>query len=1028
MQQVAQVIGANKFRGLAVASAVFVFGLMFAVPVFAATTTSRPVSVGNYDQWSLGAGLNKVGAVTSSDSESSYIYETNNGDDQTFVVANAGLPAGSVINSVTLNVVARESSGEPKIKLRMERAVGDTSDGSDLHLTGSYATYSRTRTTNPFTGSAWTLAEVNAWTVRFGVDKDNESGTIRVTQIYVVVDYTIPDTTAPTLTLVTAVPNSTNDTTPDFTFTSSEAGKIIYTGDCSSVSTSTVAGNKTITFNTLSAGTHSNCSIQVADASANTSTALIVPAFVVDTTKPVINSHDSVSAEATGPGTTTPVFYTLPTATDNIDLSVIVTCSPASGTLFAMGATNVTCNAADLAGNSATPTVFSVVVQDTTAPVIAPHGDVIAEAADASGVVVVYSAPGTTDAVSGASTATCLPASGSLFPLTTTTVVCNAADGVGNISVSTTFNVVVRDTTVPVITLISGPISLNVGDTYVEFGATASDTVDGDVTANIVINSSSLNTSVPGPYSVTYNVVDAHGNSAAQVARVVTVSDVTAPVIHTISDVTLEALGELGAAFDYGVIMATDDVDGDIIATCSHSTSSPFAIGTSTSGVTPVTCTATDSTGNIGVGLAFTVTVQDTTAPVIVVTPVSPVEATSSLGAVATYTVSATDIVNGGISSRVVCYPASDSMFPLGETTVVCTVSDSHGNSATGTAVIVVHDTTDPQVTAPANQTFEATGFLTYPTLVQATATDEVDPSPVITSTPSGFPLGTLIVSWTATDASGNVGFGASNVTIVDTTVPVITIVGDTTIHLNVGQTYTEQGATVTDNSGGELSVTIGGDVVNTAVAGTYHVTYDAVDSSGNHAAQQIRTVIISTPPSEGGNGGGGSGVTYVAPTPPSFGDNPITVGAGLGNTSTVQLTFDVQNASWVAISESPDFSGTSWFPYTTNTIFTLSASNTAHKLYIKFRRVNGGETKVQEVNVLLNSPSTLIQAVLGVKVTRLNELANKLKFGNRGAEVRELQTLLKEAGYFPARQTATGYYGPITRASVQKYLAAIKK
>jgi len=53
----------------------------------------------------------------------------------------------------------------------------------------------------------------------------------------------------------------------------------------------------------------------------------------------------------------------------------------------------------------------------------------------------------------------------------------------------------------------------------------------------------------------------------------------------------------------------------------------------------------------------------------------------------------------------------------------------------------------------------------------------------------------------------------------VDTQVPVITLNGASTLTLTVGDTYTEQGATVTDNKDTGLSVIIGGDSVDTNTA-----------------------------------------------------------------------------------------------------------------------------------------------------------------------------------------------------------------
>ena len=64
---------------------------------------------------------------------------------------------------------------------------------------------------------------------------------------------------------VTAVTTPTIDTTPNYTFSSTKAGTITYGGSCSSSTTVAVTGNNTITLNTLSDGTYSDCTITVTD-------------------------------------------------------------------------------------------------------------------------------------------------------------------------------------------------------------------------------------------------------------------------------------------------------------------------------------------------------------------------------------------------------------------------------------------------------------------------------------------------------------------------------------------------------------------------------------------------------------------------------------------------------------------------------------------------------------------------------------------------------------------------------------------
>jgi len=75
---------------------------------------------------------------------------------------------------------------------------------------------------------------------------------------------------------------TTSDSTPDYTFASTIAGTITYGGSCSSTTTSASVGNNTITFNTLSNGTYSNCTIKVTDSSGNESNTITISAFTVN--------------------------------------------------------------------------------------------------------------------------------------------------------------------------------------------------------------------------------------------------------------------------------------------------------------------------------------------------------------------------------------------------------------------------------------------------------------------------------------------------------------------------------------------------------------------------------------------------------------------------------------------------------------------------------------------------------------------------------------------------------------------------
>lgn len=89
------------------------------------------------------------------------------------------------------------------------------------------------------------------------------------------------DKDAPVLLEVTPVPSPTTDTTPNYTFSSSESWSIIYSGSCSSVTTGAKSWDNTVTFNELELWTYSDCVIVVVDEVWNRSEPLQVSQFVI---------------------------------------------------------------------------------------------------------------------------------------------------------------------------------------------------------------------------------------------------------------------------------------------------------------------------------------------------------------------------------------------------------------------------------------------------------------------------------------------------------------------------------------------------------------------------------------------------------------------------------------------------------------------------------------------------------------------------------------------------------------------------
>ena len=172
---------------------------------------------------------------------------------------------------------------------------------------------------------------------------------------------------------------------------------------------------------------------------------------------------------------------------------------------------------------------------------------------------------------------------------------------------------IIYDTTQPTAVL-QGETSIRVpqGTPYSDPGATATDNMDGDITARIVVTSN-VNTAVSGSYSVAYSVTDSAGNASTTVSRdvVVYAVDTTRPVIVLTGSpsVTVEVLKPYA---DAGAT-ATDDVDGDITSRIVTVNS----VNSSKIGDYAVTYDVADSAGNAAIQVIRNVKVVDTTAPVI---------------------------------------------------------------------------------------------------------------------------------------------------------------------------------------------------------------------------------------------------------------------------------------------------------------------------------------------------------------------------------------------------------------------------
>lgn len=181
------------------------------------------------------------------------------------------------------------------------------------------------------------------------------------------------------------------------------------------------------------------------------------------------------------------------------------------------------------------------------------------------------------------------------------------------------------------------------------------------------------------------------------------------------------------------------------------------------------------------------------------------------------------------------------------------TTTDQRGFNADGLRDVGAYEAQIPVITAPADVITEATGSVTNtPALGFASASD-VDSDDLTLSVTNdaavNYTLGVHTVTWTVTDNHGHQSTDTQSVTIQDTTAPVLSLLGTSPVSLNVGDSYSDAGATATDLVDDDAMLTaniVVNNSVNTNVAGSYTVSYNVTDNAGNVAAEISRVVNVN--------------------------------------------------------------------------------------------------------------------------------------------------------------------------------------
>ncbi|PHK04884.1 hypothetical protein VF10_38045, partial [Nostoc linckia z13] len=334
------------------------------------------------------------------------------------------------------------------------------------------------------------------------------------------------------------------------------------------------------------------------------------------------------------------------------------------------------------------------------------------------------------------------------------------------------------------------------------------------------------------------------GNTAMD-TQTVTVQDNQSPVITAPADVTAPL--NPGTCEASGINLGTPVV----LDNCVDVTITNNAPAIYTAGITQITWTATDGSGNTSTAIQ-TVTVQDNELPVITAPTSITVPATIGLCHAIGVNLG-TPVFSDNCAGAIISNNAP-SVFPIGVTTVTWTVTDGAGNSATATQTVTVQDTQVPSISAPVNVYISTDADSCTATGVNLGTPVVYDNCPnftVYNNAPAAFPLGSTIVIWTVTDAGGLTNIAYQVVNVQDHVAPVVTAPAPVTVPADTGSctaTNVNLGmATFFENC---TNATITNNAPATFPVGVTTVTWSATDEEDNvGTATQTVTVIDNQPP-----------------------------------------------------------------------------------------------------------------------------------------------------------------------------------
>jgi uncharacterized repeat protein (TIGR01451 family) len=551
------------------------------------------------------------------------------------------------------------------------------------------------------------------------------------------------------------------------------------------------------------------------------------------------------------------VTYTTPTASggcadpDTGEIPPVV-CSPPSGSDFPIGASSVVCS------TGSTNCSFTITVNETRGPVtptiVCPSDVTAYESSPGSGSARVnFPAPTTTG---NCVSVVCNPQSGDLFAVGTTTVTCNGTDS-ANTPVSCAFSVTVNVSTCgldcPADTTVneSSPGSGSATVTY------STPTTTGTCpTVTIVCNPASGSSFPVGTTQVSCTATES-SSVLAICSFSVTVIGSSTCTITCPANITQTAnttcSGNPCATVTYSLPTKSGSCSTDPVV-CSPPSGSTFGVGTTT-----VHCTASDASGNAAT-CNFTVTVTGGT-PCTISCPANVTDSSSGCGKTVTYSNPTTTGSCGNGVPPWSCNPPSDSFFPVGTTTVVCTTDV--GAECSFTITITGTDAVAPVISSCGPARFALADANSQGVVPNVTgdveATDNCTPTNLLTITQNPAPgtlvgIGTTTITVTVKDANNNTSTCTTTfkVCAFEQNLPTA-LCKNITVALPAGGIASINGSDVDNGSSddcGIVSRTVSPSTFTCADKGPNTVTLTVIDPSGNSASCQATvTVVDNTPP-----------------------------------------------------------------------------------------------------------------------------------------------------------------------------------